>query len=96
MSRWGANTTLFYLGGYAGGGYNAYSTRRDTLGGDASGSPDGGEFDGYIGGGYEFHHGGFTFGPIASVQYTYFGYNGQLGRSNYDSQGGTCNVHWDF
>ena len=27
---------------------------------------------------------------------TYFGYNGQLGRSNYDSQGGTCNVHWDF
>jgi outer membrane autotransporter protein len=27
---------------------------------------------------------------------TYFGYNGQLGRSNENSQGGTCSVHWDF
>jgi outer membrane autotransporter protein len=36
-----------------------------------------------------------------NVQWTptigiYFGYNGQVGRSNYDSQGGVCNVHLDF
>jgi outer membrane autotransporter protein len=26
----------------------------------------------------------------------YFGYNGQVGRSRYDSQGGVCSVHFDF
>ena len=43
----------------------------DALGGGASGSTNGGEFDGYAGAGYEFHCGGFTFGPIASLEYTY-------------------------
>jgi outer membrane autotransporter protein len=66
----------FYLNGYAGGGYNSYDTRRAALDGTASGSTDGGEFDGYIGGGYEFHCGGFTFGPIASLQYTYVDISG--------------------
>ena len=61
----------FYLNGYAGGAYNSYDTQRDALGGGASGSTSGGEFDGYAGGGYEFHCGGFTFGPIASLEYTY-------------------------
>jgi outer membrane autotransporter protein len=68
----------FYLNGYAGGAHNSYDTRRDALGGGASGSTSGGEFDGYAGGGYEFHCGGFNFGPIASLQYTYVdvsGYN---------------------
>ena len=48
------------------------------MGGGASGSTSGGEFDGYAGGGYDFHWGGFTFGPIASLEYTYVdisGYN---------------------
>jgi YVTN family beta-propeller protein len=27
---------------------------------------------------------------------TYFGYNGQVGRSRYDSQGGVCSVHLSF
>jgi outer membrane autotransporter protein len=66
----------FYLNGYAGGGYNSYDTRRDGLGGDAIGSTSGGEFDGYFGGGYEFRCGGFTFGPIASLQGTYVGVSG--------------------
>ena len=68
----------FYLNGYAGGAHNSYDTRRDALGGGASGSTSGGEFDGYAGGGYEFDCGGFSFGPIASLQYTYVdvsGYN---------------------
>jgi outer membrane autotransporter protein len=41
------------------------------LGGSASGNTSGGEFDGYTGTGYEFHCGGLTFGPIASLEYTY-------------------------
>ena len=190
----------FYLNGYVGGAYNSYDTQRDALGGGASGSTNGGEFDGYAGGGYEFHWGGFTFGPIASLEYsnvdvsaynetgslaplrivsqhqnslrtnvglstsytvkagkvqlrpslraswqheysygalpidsqfasgaggiftvngpaeghdsalidagvdvqwtptigTYFGYNGNVGRSNYDSHSLICSVHWDF
>ncbi len=61
----------FYLNGYAGGTHNSYDTQRDALGGGASGSTSGGEFDGYAGGGYEFHSGGFSFGPIASLEYTY-------------------------
>jgi fibronectin-binding autotransporter adhesin len=66
----------FFVNGYVGGGYNSYDTKRATLGGVASGNPDSGEFDGYLGGGYEFHRGGFTFGPIAALQYTYLGING--------------------
>jgi outer membrane autotransporter protein len=61
----------FYLNGYAGGGYNSYDARRNALGGDAIGNADSGEFDGYVGGGYDFRCGGFTFGPIASFEYTY-------------------------
>ena len=61
----------FYLNGYIGGAHNSYDTLRDALGGGASGSTNGGEFDGYAGGGYEFHWGRFTFGPIASLEYSY-------------------------
>jgi outer membrane autotransporter protein len=66
----------FYLNGYAGGAHNSYDTLRDALGGGASGSTSGGEFDGYAGGGYDFHWGGFTFGPIASLEYTYVDISG--------------------
>jgi YVTN family beta-propeller protein/autotransporter-associated beta strand protein len=66
----------FYLNGYAGGGYNSYNTRRNVLGGEASGSTNGGEFDGYAGGGYDFHCGGFAFGPLVSLEYTYVGISG--------------------
>jgi len=61
----------FYLNGYVGGGYNSYDTRRDALVGNATGNTDGGEFNALVSGGYEFHYGGLTFGPIASLQYTY-------------------------
>jgi outer membrane autotransporter protein len=66
----------FYLNGYAGGAYNSYDARRDAFGGAASGSTDSGEFDGYAGGGYEFHCGGFTVGPIASLEYSYVAVSG--------------------
>jgi outer membrane autotransporter protein len=61
----------FYLNGYIGGGYNSYDTRRDALNGNAIGNTDGGDFNAFASGGYEFHCGGWTFGPIASLQYTY-------------------------
>jgi autotransporter-associated beta strand protein len=61
----------FYLGAYAGGAHNSYETMRAALGGGASGSTSGGEFDGYVSSGYDFHYGGFTFGPIASLAYSY-------------------------
>ncbi len=66
----------FYLNGYLGGGFNSYDTRRDALVGKAIGSTAGGEFSAFVGGGYEFHHGGWTFGPIASLQYTYADFGG--------------------
>jgi outer membrane autotransporter protein len=59
-----------------GGAYHSYYARRDALGGDATGNTNGGEFDTYAGGGYDFHYGGFTFGPIASLQYTYVDISG--------------------
>jgi outer membrane autotransporter protein len=61
----------FYLNGYIGGGYNSYDTRRDALNGNAIGNTDGRDFNAFASGGYEFHCGGWTFGPIASLQYTY-------------------------
>jgi outer membrane autotransporter protein len=60
-----------HLGSYTGGGYNSYYARRDVLGRGAAGTTNGGEFDAYFGGGYDFHCRGLTFGPIASLQYTY-------------------------
>jgi outer membrane autotransporter protein len=72
----------FYLNGYVGGAYNSYDARRDALGGGASGSTDSGEFDGYVGGGYEFHCGGFTFGPIASLEYSYVAISGYTERDS--------------
>jgi YVTN family beta-propeller protein/autotransporter-associated beta strand protein len=63
----------FYLSGYAGGAYSSYDARRDALGGEASGSTSSGEFDSYAGAGYDFHCGRLTFGPIASLAYTYVG-----------------------
>jgi YVTN family beta-propeller protein/autotransporter-associated beta strand protein len=60
----------FYLNGYLGGAYSSYYAKRAALGGGASGSTNGGEFDGYVGSGYEFRCGGFTFGPIGSLEYT--------------------------
>ena len=65
-----------YLNGYVGGGYNSYGTRRDALVENATGNTDGGEFNALVGTGYEIHYGGLTFGPIASLQYTYVGFSG--------------------
>ncbi len=62
-----------YLNALVGGAYNSYDTKRSTLGGKANGSTHGGEFDALLGGGYDICTGGFTFGPVASLRYTYIG-----------------------
>lgn len=73
--RGGAYASLFnenaYLNLLATGGYNSYDTRRSTLGGHARGKSHGGEFNGLIGGGYEFDCAGWRVGPIGGLQYTY-------------------------
>lgn len=63
----------FYVNTLVGGGYNSYDTKRKTLGGFARGTTDGGEFNTLLGGGYDYTIGGFSVGPVASVQYTYLG-----------------------
>ena len=66
----------FYLNTLASGGYNSYDTHRNALGTIAQGSTDGAEFDGLISGGYDFHSGNWTVGPVVSAQYTYVSLNG--------------------
>jgi outer membrane autotransporter protein len=66
----------FYADFGAFGGYNGYSTRRDSVEGEARGNTDGGELNALFGAGYDFKVGGFTFGPTASFNYTYVGFNG--------------------
>ena len=69
----------FYANGLAGGGYNNYQTTRNiTFGGinrTANASPGAGELDTMLATGYDLKKGKFTFGPTASLQYTYLGVN---------------------
>jgi autotransporter-associated beta strand protein len=81
----------FYVDSAVNGGYNSYSTRRDALQGTARGDTDGGELNVLYGTGYDFHSGGWTFGPTANFQYTDIGINsfnehGSLAPLNFHSQ----------
>ena len=60
----------FYLNGAIYGGYNTYDSNRAGFGGLASGSTEGAEWSTFVSGGYDFHLGQLTVGPIASLQYT--------------------------
>ena len=70
----------FYANALAGGGYNNYQSSRIIdyagLNRTANSSPGAGELDTMLGGGYDLNHGNFTYGPTASLQYTYLGANG--------------------
>jgi fibronectin-binding autotransporter adhesin len=81
----------FYVNGIAGGGYSSYDTKRYTLGGFANGGTSATDFDGLVGTGYDFHFGGFTVGPIASLGYTTVGLDafqehGAVGALRFGSQ----------
>jgi autotransporter-associated beta strand protein len=81
----------FYADALVGAGYNSYDTTRGGLLGNAYGSADGWQLDTLINGGYDFHHGDWTFGPVASVAYTqvalnHFTETGSLAPLAYPSQ----------
>ena len=66
----------FFLNGVAGGGFNSYAIRRDTLGGTARGDTGGNDFNALLGTGYTYRTGGWSLGPISSLRYTWVGLNG--------------------
>jgi len=73
------------------GGYDSYTTKRAAFGGDATGSTDGSEFEGYLGGGYDLTGSNWALGPTAKLQYSYvninnFTENGSLAPLNINSQ----------
>jgi uncharacterized protein YhjY with autotransporter beta-barrel domain len=57
------------------GGYNTYESSRSGLGRLANGNTEGAEWSTFISGGYDFHFGQLTVGPIAALQYTYVNIN---------------------
>ena len=59
----------YYVNALVGGGISSYDTRRDTIGGIASGSTSGTEFNGLFGGGYDWKSGIWSFGPQVSLKY---------------------------
>jgi autotransporter-associated beta strand protein len=81
----------WYANALATGGLDSYSARRTALGGDARGTTDGAEFEGYLGGGYDLTRGSWIFGPTAKIQYSYVNINsftetGSLAPLNINSQ----------
>jgi outer membrane autotransporter protein len=64
-------------------GHNSYNSSRSGLDGLADGNTGGTELSTFLSGGYDFHFGPLTVGPIAALQYTYakvsgFSENGSL------------------
>ena len=59
-----------YLDAAIYGGHNNYDSNRPGLGGLATGGAEGAEWSTFATGGYDFHFGPLTVGPIASLQYT--------------------------
>lgn len=66
----------FFLNSALGGGFNSYDTKRDTLGGMARGDTGGTDFNTLLGSGYTCNTGAFSFGPIASMRYSWVGIDG--------------------
>ena len=60
----------FYADALVGAGCNSYDITRSSLGGYAYGNTGGWDFDLLLNGGYDFHKGGLTFGPIVSLAFT--------------------------
>lgn len=60
----------FFVDALLGAGANSYDTRRASLGGLATGSPDGWELNAMVNTGYDFRSGNWTFTPTASIAYT--------------------------
>jgi uncharacterized protein with beta-barrel porin domain len=59
----------FYVNGIVGGGYSGFTARRFSIGGFTRGDSDSAVLNTLIGGGYDLHHGGWTFGPTIALEY---------------------------
>ena len=83
----------FYGDALVGGTYNNYSVTRAIsfpgLSRTANSSPGAGELDSMIAAGYNWRKGNWAFGPVSSLQYTYFGMNSfnETGAQSLDYQG---------
>jgi uncharacterized protein with beta-barrel porin domain len=83
----------FYGDALVGGSYNNYNvTRAITFPGvnsTANSSPGAGELDSLLAAGYNWRKGNWAFGPVSSLQYTYFGANSfnETGAQSLDYQG---------
>jgi uncharacterized protein with beta-barrel porin domain len=69
-----------YVNALVGGAYHGYDVDRKiqfgTIDRMAQGRPGAWEFDAALATGYDFQAGGFVFGPMTSLQYTYLGVQG--------------------
>ena len=74
----------FYVDGAASGGWNSIDTSRLGFGGIEDGSTNGREFNGIIGGGYDWKAHCWTIGPFATFHYTYVEFDG------FDESGGSA------
>lgn len=85
--------TGFYGDGLIGGAYNNYNVTRNIaftgLNRTATSSPGAGELDSLLAAGYNWKKGNWSFGPVSSLQYTYFGMNSfsETGAQSLDLQG---------
>ena len=83
----------FYGDALVGGSYNNYNvTRTITFPGinrTANSAPGAGELDSLLAAGYNWRKGNWAFGPVSSLQYTYFGANSfnETGAQSLDYQG---------
>ena len=68
-----------YADGLIGGGYNNYQVSRSIQFGSinrtANSTPGAGELDSMLAAGYNWRKGNWSYGPVGSLQYTYFGVN---------------------
>jgi outer membrane autotransporter protein len=82
FGSWGANwgPGEVYVNAIVGGAYHGYDIDRKiqfgTIDRTAQGNPGAWEFDAALATGYNFEAGGFVFGPVTSLQYTYLGVQG--------------------
>ena len=83
----------FYADALIGGGYNNYNSS-STLGTSTfTSTPGAGELDSMLSGGYDIKKGNWTFGPTASLQYTYFGVGSFSENGSHDLNGN--NAGWN-
>jgi len=83
----------FYGDALVGGSYNNYNVTRAInfpgVNSTANSSPGAGELDSLLAAGYNWRKGNWAFGPVSSLQYTYFGANSfnETGAQSLDYQG---------